>query len=117
MEILRFYKEKSKYWYADIPEWTGRKSALQMVSGADKLLDCIAKDRTEIYLHYSEDKIENADCLVFHKKSWFNGANYKLKKCGDEEVKMKVWLCNVTKFVMGDFPKKIYFKEVKPIIH
>lgn len=113
MEILRFYKEKSKYWYAHIPEWTGRKSALQMISGADKLLDLIANDRDEVYLHYSEDEIKDADCLVFHKKSWFNGADYKLTKYLGEEVKMKVWLCDVTKFVIGYFPKTIYFKEVE----
>jgi len=112
MEILRFYKEKSKYWYADVPQWTGRKSALQMVAGADKLLDCIAKGRQEVHLHFSENEINDADCLVFHKKSWINGADYNLKKCNGTDVDMKVWLCNVTKFVMGEFPKTIYFKEV-----
>lgn len=116
MEILRFYKEKSKKWYADIPNWTGRKSALQMVAGADKLLDLIAKGRPEVYLHYSENEIKNADVLTFVKKCWFNGADYILNDLEGNNVDLKVWLCNVTKHVMGDFPKKIYFKEVKPII-
>jgi len=113
MEILRFYKEKSKKWYADIPMWTGRKSALQMISGADKLLDLIAKDRDEVYLHYSENEIKNADELTFTNKCWFNGADYKISKLNGEEIKLDVWLCNVTKFVMGYFPKKIYFKEIE----
>jgi len=108
MEILRFYKENSKKWYADIPYWTGRKSALQMIAGADKLLDLIAKGRDEVYLHYSENEIKDADKLVFKRKCWFNGADYILNSLEGQ----KVWLCNVTKFVMGYFPKKIYFKEV-----
>jgi hypothetical protein len=112
MEILRFYKEKSKKWYADIPEWTGRKSALQMIAGADKLLDLIAKGRNEVFLHYSENKIKDSDVLNFKRKCWFNGADYKLNNLVGQEVDLKVWLCNVTKFVMGDFPKTIYFKEV-----
>jgi len=113
MEILRFYKEKSKYWYADIPSWTSRKSALQMVSGADKLLDILAKGNDEVYVHFSENEIDGGDVLEFKSKSWFNGANYIMPKCEGVKYDMKVWLCNVTLHVLGKFPKKIYFKEVK----
>jgi len=112
MEILRFYKEKSEKWYADVPQWTGRKSALQMVAGADKLLDCMAKGRTEVYIHFSENEILNADKLVLIKKCWFNGADYRVQKYGEENLNRKVWLCNVTKFVIGYFPEQIYFEEV-----
>ena len=113
LEIYRFYKEKSKRWYIDIPNWTGRKSALQMVSGADTLLDMMADGRDEIFAHISKTKIENANRLDFKKKCWFNGADYILDKFNGEETNLKVWLCNVTKHVFGDFPKQIYFKEVK----
>jgi len=113
MEILRFYKEKKKDWYADIPSWTGRKSALRMVAGADDLLDLIAVDRKEVYLHFSEEPLASgADVLHFKKKSWFNGATYKLKQYNGKNQKMNVWLCDVTLHVLGKFPKKIYFKEV-----
>lgn len=112
MEILRFYKEMSKNWYADIPSWTGRKSALRMISGADDLLDIITKGRDEVYLHFSETKIENSDVLYFKKKSWINGVTYKLKKFEGRNQNLNVWLCNVTLHVLGKFPKRIYFKEV-----
>jgi len=112
MEILRFYKEKSKDWYVDIPQWTGRKSALQMIAGADKLLDIIAKGRTEVFLQFSEDEIDDSGKLFLIKKSWFNGADYKIDTYLNEELNLKVWLCNVTKFVMNYFPEEIYFKEV-----
>ena len=112
MEILRFYKEDNKRWYADVPQWTGRKGALQMVAGADKLLDSIAKEKTEVYLHFSEKKINSADKLVLIKKCWWNGADYRVQKFGQVNLERKVWLCDVTKFVIGYFPKEIYYKEV-----
>jgi len=112
MEILRFYKEETGKWYADVPQWTGRKSALQMIAGADKLLNHIAKERFEIYLHFSETEFDGASCLIFKRKSWFNGANYKIKNYIEKELNLKVWLCNVTLFVFNKFPKKIFFNEI-----
>ena len=116
MEILRFYRERKKKsytWYADIPSWTGKKSALRMVAGADDLLDMIAVKRDEVYLHFSEEEIEGGDVLLFKKKTLINGATYRLKHYLGNNVKMKVWLCNVTLHVFGKFPKRIYFKEVE----
>jgi hypothetical protein len=115
MEILRFYRERKKKtyaWYADIPNWTGRKSALRMVAGADDLLDMVAKGRDEVYLHFSKDYLPDAEVLYFKKKTWINGANYMLKKFEGKDIKQKVWLCNVTLHVLGEFPERIYFKEI-----
>ena len=41
VKILKFNKESNGKWYIDLPKWKGKKSALQMVCGADKLLDLI----------------------------------------------------------------------------
>jgi hypothetical protein len=117
MEILRFYKEwkknnKSYTWYADIPNWTGRKSALRMVAGADDLLDMVAKGRDEVYLHFSKEYLPDAEVMYFKKKTWVNGATYRLMKFEGRNVKQNVWLCNVTLHVLGEFPRRIYFKEV-----
>ena len=37
---LKFNKE-GKLWYIDLPQWTGTKAELEMVAGADKLLDAL----------------------------------------------------------------------------
>lgn len=113
MEILRFYKEEKNKWYADIPSWTGKKASLRMILGADKLLDMIADGRDEVYLHFSKEYIPDAEVLHFKKKTWINGANYRLKKFNEVDMNMKVWLCDVTLHVLNEFPKKIYFKEVE----
>jgi len=115
MEILRFYRERKKKsytWYADIPSWTGKKSSLRMIMGADDLLDMVAKGRDEVYLHFSKEYLPDAEVLYFKKKTLINGATYRLKKFEGNNVKMKVWLCDVTLHVMNEFPRRIYFKEV-----
>ena len=39
----RFNKEDGK-WYIDLPDWTGTKGELQMVGGADTLLDHLSNN-------------------------------------------------------------------------
>jgi hypothetical protein len=38
------------------------------------------------------------------------GAWYILNQYLGIDFNLKMWLCDVTKFVFGNFPKKIYFK-------
>ena len=117
MEILKFYKEISGNWYADIPEWTGRKSALRMVAGADTLLEYLTEDQDtyvkDVHVHFSEEPIKGGDCLVKTRNCIFNGAYYKIAELEGEEINLKLWLCDVTKFVFGHFPKKIYVSKVE----
>ena len=83
-----------------------------MVEGSDKLLDYIAEGRKEVTLVFSEVELVDSDTLVLINKCMFNGAYYKADKYNGYALNMKVWLCNVTKFVMGGFPEIIYFKKL-----
>ena len=38
------------------------------------------------------------------------GAWYTLERYANVEFDLSMWLCDVTKYVFGDFPKQIYFK-------
>lgn len=109
--ILKFVKDKKNDWYIDLPEWKGRKSALQMVSGADTLLDYMSEGKRNISIYAEEEYFEGAECLTFIEKCWFNGAYYKIDTYGKNELNLTLWLCNVTKVVLGDFPSKIYFSK------
>lgn len=111
MDILRFYKE-NKTWYADIPSWTGKKSSLSMIFGADKLLELVANGRNEIYIHFSENEIDGGEVIHFRKKMWINGSTYELREYKGNKHKQKLWLCDVVLHVMSKFPKKIYFTEI-----
>jgi hypothetical protein len=39
MKTFKFEKEKDNRWYIILPEWTGEKEELEMVCGADSMLD------------------------------------------------------------------------------
>lgn len=111
--IKRFYKEQDGKWYVDLPEWTGSKADLQMVCGADTMLDIIAEDENEVNLQLSLEDSEESDVLEFMHLAtdWENGAFYKMKSYKGFDFNLKIWLCDVTKYVFGEFPKNIYIKK------
>ena len=116
MRKFRFYKDELG-WFIDLKWFPFGKHWLAMVAGADKLLDNIAKGKTEVTLQVSESPIPFYDGLI--KKSvtlgLFKGAIY-----GEEppylptrrELVKALWLCPVTVWLFWYYPKKIYFKIV-----
>lgn len=110
MKRLKFYKESDSRWYVDLPEWTGSKAELEMVAGADSMLEYMSEGEGQVWLVLSEQEFENADKLEFLRLATEieNGAFYKLDKYRGIEIGLEMWLCDVTKFVFGDFPKMIF---------
>lgn len=110
--VFRFYKEHSGRWYIDLPEWKGGKWHLEMVSGADTLLDLLKlDDRNDVELYVSLEYFSGASTL---EKSCDDpqgdGADYRFynrKKKGLDTL----WLCGVTEWYYGTMPEKIYFKK------
>jgi hypothetical protein len=108
MKNYTFNKEYGS-WYIDLPNWEGTKAELQMVAGADKLLDQLLNNCTTVNIMLSTDKSFSTSGFQTLKrivKTPPNGCIYHLGFT-------PVWLCNVTKFVFeGVFPKQINFKVV-----
>ncbi|WP_420378783.1 DUF6717 family protein [Gilvibacter sp.] len=108
----RFYKEATG-WYIDLPNWPFAKSHLAMVCGADTLLDSLADGGIEVEIEYHTKPFEgNQDSIVRTEKLGLTkGANYK---GGREDLianeNNQLWLCPVTLWVFGRYPKKIYLK-------
>jgi hypothetical protein len=114
MRNFKFERETSGRWYIVLPEWTGMKEDLEMVSGADEMLDMIAKDDSSVELTLSVEPFNGADVLVFEKfgpPQYEGGAYYQLDKYQGTSLDMIIWLCDVTKFVFDEFPDNIYFKK------
>ena len=65
MKRLKFYKESDNRWYVDLPEWIGSKAELEMVAGADSMLEYMAEGERQVWLVLSEKEFENADKLEF----------------------------------------------------
>jgi hypothetical protein len=112
--INRFYKDEDG-WFIDLPEWPGEKADLAMVLGADTLLDKLSNGDSEIIIEFSNENFENAELLTkLHDDSEIGGAHYLWVPVleGRIGIELELWLCDVTKFVFGSMPDKIYLKRI-----
>ncbi|MCZ4242659.1 DUF6717 family protein [Pedobacter punctiformis] len=112
---IRFYKNAKGEWYADIPEWSGDIADLQMVEGADELLEWIAASASECKLIMADGPMEDAEILnliYIREANLGGGGDYILERFKGEWKNHKLWLCEVTEFVFKQLPQTIYFKEV-----
>lgn len=113
---LKFIKMTADGWYVQLPNYEGHVSDLQMVLGADTLCELIANDLTEITVTVSDEPFEHINFSTREYTLDFvnittdstgeqDGADYMLR-----EFKLGVWLCNVTKYVFGEFPLTFYIR-------
>lgn len=112
MKKHKFYKESDGRWYIDLPQWPGSKADLEMVAGADTMLEMVGDGESEVWLEMSDENFPGANTLKFVRMAdeLYNGAFYYIDSFDGKEIKMDVWLCDVTKFVFGGyFPNEIYF--------
>src|SRR5262245_44459835 len=108
MRAFRFIKTGQE-WYVDLPEFIeqgGSEGDLQMVEGADLMLDMMAANEQEIVLNISDTPFEGAEILELLEKRdpLVGGGDYLMKYYEGEQVNKKMWLCRVTEFVFGDIP-------------
>jgi len=111
---IRFYKNAKGEWFADIPEWGGSIEDLQMVEGADELLNWIAASANECKLTMADEFMEDAEVLTLvyvREANLGGGGDYLLDQFRGDYKNHKLWLCHVTEFVFKQVPEKIYFKE------
>lgn len=114
-----FHRTNQGRWYIDLPGWTGPKSDLEMVAGADDLLDVISSNKSSVTLLMSDEPFDGSERiwrldLRRELPSPYGGADYLLDNYNDELINHELWLCHVTKFVFGHFPNTIYFKVTDP---
>jgi hypothetical protein len=113
--VHKFYKDNNK-WYIDLPLSFGifHKDELEMVMGADTMLDILSNNGNEIELIVSEtksDDISNNLVELFLLKeccSNESGAYYIIFEYENELLDLSVWLYDITKVIFGYFPKVIY---------
>jgi hypothetical protein len=64
-KYIRFYLTNKNKWFADIPEWEGDIEELEMVMGADTMLNVMSDlFSNEVYLTLSTEPLENATVLT-----------------------------------------------------
>jgi hypothetical protein len=106
MRNFKFVKLSGR-WFVDIP-WDGDISDLEMVAGANTLLECYQKDGIAVCTVY-----EDGDTIPFKNKNTIhltrdfcddNGAFYKVDS---ELFRGDIWLCPVLKHIFGEYPEYI----------
>ena len=116
MEI-KFYKEESGRWYADLPEYIasgGTKEDCEMVGGADDWLDILSQGENEVVVAIEIEPFEGSEVLTLdntdygfpefgatYRVGYYKGVNYSHRT---------LWLCPVTLFVFGEYPKKMFYR-------
>ncbi len=103
-------------WYIDLPEYIekgGSIGDLQMVEGADKMLDMMAGEEKSVTLLISDNQFDGAELLILIEKCdpYIGGGYYLLKNYDGKEINRKMWLCQVTEFVFGNLPEQIFLKK------
>lgn len=111
---LKFNHEEDGNWYIDFPNWPFDHHNLMMVAGADKLCAFLSDD--DEFAHVSVipsnkplDKPGYA-CLVQGEHSLTGGSIYTVTNLPG--FNRDIWLCPVTLFVLGTYPKYIYVKKI-----
>jgi len=117
MKTYRFIKTGND-WYIDLPEYIeqgGAMSDLQMVEGADKMLDMMAENENAVVLSIADEPFSGADVLELTEKCdpYIGGGYYLMKKYEGQEINRTMWLCQVTEFVFGDIPPLIFVRREK----
>ena len=109
---LAFHREDDGVWYVDFPDWPFTHHNLAMVGGADKLCSYLADGGKAISVKVVAGQhplLFSGYCLL--TKTYSNllyGADYDTT--GFEDFHRSVWICPVTLFVLGRYPKYIYVK-------
>lgn len=115
MKVYRFIKEDDK-WFMDLPQFIeagGNKADLQMVEGADTMLDLMAENKNEVKLRLSQDEIPEADLLELKERCdpSVGGGYYIMDVYEGRKVELLMWLCGVTEWVFGELPERIFVRR------
>lgn len=110
---MSFLRDERGYWYADVPHWPKHfHDNLEMVAGADDYLTAISLGKNKVTLEVLTVNPENpGEWTVFNKThETLMGGTYSVSNC--PVYSKKVWLCNVTKFVLGEHPETIWVRKI-----
>jgi hypothetical protein len=111
IQKLKFYRENTGRWYVDLPEWEGSKEDLEMVLGADDLMNLLAQGDDVIYAQIGDEKFPGSVQMVMFEMGSIDmgGAWYLVPSISGIDFNLRLWLCDVTKFIFGYFPENIWF--------
>ena len=110
---LQFNHESDGCWYVDFPNWPFDHHNLMMVAGADKLCAFLSDDDLHAWVNVipanKEEDHPGYAKLIQQEYSLTGGSTYKVTDL--EGFDRDIWLCPVTLFVLGRYPRYLYVKK------
>lgn len=109
----KFYKDPDNRWYVDLPDWTGAKADLEMVAGADTMLDYLSENTNEVTLSISLDPIDGYDLIKLKElaSDIGSGAYYTFTSFRGVDINVEMWLCDVMLYVFNGFPDELWISK------
>lgn len=111
--VLKFNRENDGVWYIDFPDWPFKHHNLAMVGGADKLYTYLAQGTpsvtVEVIATNHRKSLPDYALLTRTGSSLLAGADYEPSGFGN--FSHGVWICPVTLFVLGRYPKNIFISR------
>ena len=111
--VLKFDREDDGVWYIDFPNWPFKHHNLAMVGGADKLCTYLAQGApsvtVEVVATNHQKTLPGYGQLTKTGSSLLAGADYE--PSGFAHFTHGVWICPVTLFVLGRYPKYIFISR------
>lgn len=128
-------------WYIDVPNWPWKRDNLAMVAGADKMMDLLANspqndkgaNHVRLRIKPASEQVDPDTLQQLLDDDWVElaqidssltgGATYTAKghamegfyrvdPWSGEHLSRTLWLCPVTLFVFGQYPKYFYGKVI-----
>jgi len=114
---LKFEKDENHDWYVVLPEWEGEKSALQMVMGADDMLDILAQGEFEVNLIISTEVIDNPTIELTFLREENDGGWYSVKHSTISYVVLMV-ITKLEKLIMktSEMHKGLDKSEIRDVL-
>ncbi|MCR4852659.1 MAG: hypothetical protein K5893_03615 [Prevotella sp.] len=106
---LEFEKWENGQWFVILPDYDGDQEDLEMVDGADTLLDFLTEDGLYVTVEVSLEEEEGYSILKLAAHDEIGGTHQVENMDGFSN---DVWLCNVVHYLYGEHPEVIYFKTV-----
>ena len=113
---LKFNHEEDGCWYIDFPGWPFDHHNLMMVAGADDLCSALSDNDLNVKVKaiptQKEKDLESEGYIKLTQieSGLTTGSTYTVT--GLEGFNRNIWLCPVTLFVFGKYPKYIYLKKL-----
>jgi hypothetical protein len=111
VQQLDFNKNTNDEWFVDLPDYPGNKEDLQMVGGADILLDVYSGNTSNVSLFVNTDGIQYGDTLKYLERANFDGKEYGAFYIWNDQTNDPIWLCDVVEWLFGGFPPVIYLQK------